>query len=61
MPSSLLVFNWFDFHLSSFSGVAVTFPVIPLHTCPGMRMLAVIIETIQVRVVTVIIPPGPFV
>ena len=41
-----LVFNWFDFHLSSFSGVVATFPVIPDYTFPGRRMLAVLIDTI---------------
>jgi len=47
-----------DFHLSSFSGVAVAFPVIPEHTFPGRRMLAVKIFTIQVGVVTAVEPPG---
>ena len=42
----VLVFNWFDFHLSSFSGVAVTFPVIPVYTCIGRRVLAVMIDTV---------------
>ena len=55
-----LVLNWFDFHLSSFKGVAVTFPMIPLYTCPGGRMFAVKILAIQVGVDTAIEPPGPF-
>jgi len=32
----------------------------PDHTCIGRRMLAVKIFTIQVGIVTVIEPPGPF-
>jgi len=54
----VLVFNWFDFHLSSFSGVAVAFPVIPEHTFPGRGMFAVKIFTIQVGPFTTIEPPG---
>ena len=57
----VLVVNWFDFYLSSFSRVAVAFPVIPDHTFPGRRMLAVKIFAIQVGVVTAVEPPGPFV
>jgi len=54
----VLVFNWFDFHLSSFSGVLRAFPVIPLYACPGRRMLAVIVDAIQVGMVTIVEPPG---
>ena len=53
-----LVLNWFNFHLSSFSGVVGAFPFVPVHTFPGGRMLAVMIDTIQVGVETIIEPPA---
>lgn len=34
------------FHLSSFSGVTVTLPCIPVHTFPGNRVFAVVIKTV---------------
>ncbi len=48
----------FDFHLSPFSGVVGAFPAKPVHTFPGSRMCAVVIETIQIGFETVIVPPG---
>ena len=53
-----MLVNWFDFHLSSFSGVAVSFPFVPVHTFPGNRMLAMMIETIQIGIKTGIEPPS---
>jgi len=53
-----LVLHWFDFHLGTFSGVAVAFPLVPVHPFPGRRMFAVMIETIQIGVETVIEPPA---
>ena len=37
----------------------MAFPFAPVHTCPGSRMLAVMIDTIQVGDDTAIEPPGP--
>ena len=42
--------QWFHFHLSSLSRVLITLPVIPSHT--------VIIEAVQVRKLTGLVPPG---
>ncbi len=58
---SALNLNCFDFHLSSFSGVVRAFPIVPVHTFPGVRVFAVKIETIQVGMETSIVPPGSFV
>ena len=54
----LLGINWFDFHLSSFSGVVFTLPVIPIHTVSIRGVLTVMIETVQVGGVTASVPPG---
>ena len=40
--------NWFDFQLSSFSGVFGALPVIPVDAFPCVRVLPVEIKTIQV-------------
>ena len=53
-----LVLNWFDFHLSSFSGIGVAFPVIPVHTFPASRVFSVKIKTVEIRNSTDFVPPG---
>ena len=44
----LLGINWFDFHLSSFSGVVITLPRIPVYTVSRGIVSAVMIDTVQV-------------
>ena len=59
---SLRGVNWFEFHLSSFKGVAVTFPVIPDDALICLRLLPLkIIAAIQVRIKAGIKPPSSFV
>ena len=50
--------NWLDFHLSSFNGVVITLPVLPVHTVSKRRVFALKIAAVQVGVVTVFVPPG---
>ena len=60
MPEVHLVhiINGFDFHLSSFDGVVMTFPVKPVHTVSIRRVFALKIAAVQVGFVTLIVPPG---
>ena len=52
--------HWSDFHLSSLDGVVISSPVIPVDTISEGGMASVMIQTIQVGVMTVSIPPGSF-
>jgi len=51
---------WFDFHLSEAQRVVVTSPMIPLHTVSVGRVIASQIETVQVGMVTFVVPPSTF-
>ena len=52
--------NRFDFHLSSLGGVLMSFPVIPVHTISVWWVFSVMIQTVQVGVMTALVPPGSF-
>jgi len=56
-----LSLNWFDFHLSSFNGVVITFPAIPVHTVSIRGVFPLEIAAIQVGSVTGPVPPGSLV
>ena len=60
MPQLHLVYiiHRFDFHLSSFNGVAMTLPVIPVHTVSIRRVMTLKVEAVQVGGVTGPVPPG---
>ena len=51
---------WFDFHLSKAQRVVVTNPMIPIHTDSVGRVIASQVETVQVGMVTITVPPGAF-
>lgn len=53
--------NWLDFHLSSLKRVMVTLPCLPVYTDSKFGMEASKIETIQIRSMTMSVPPGSFV
>ena len=53
--------NWFDFHLSSLSGVLVSFPCVPVDAISVWWVLAMVVESVQVGCMTVFIPPGSFI
>ena len=55
-----LEFKWFEFHFSSFSGIVISLPVIPVHTNTKWRVSTAMIEAVQVGLMTVVEPPGPF-
>ena len=46
LDNRFLNVNRFDFHLSTFSGVTVTLPLIPHHTSPSVGVWAFIIEAV---------------
>ena len=52
--------DWFEFHFSSFSGVVISPPVVPVHTISTWRVSTAMIEAVQVGIMTVFVPPGPF-
>ncbi len=52
--------HWSDFHLSSLGGVLKSFPVKPVDTISMWWVLSVMIQTVQVGVMTVFVPPGSF-
>ena len=52
--------EWFEFHFSSFSGIVISPPVIPVNTIRTWRVSTAMIEAVQVGLMTVIVPPGPF-
>lgn len=54
----VLGLDWFDFHLSSFHGVAMALPVIPVDPLPSLGVFAVMIKTVQIGPDTVAVPPG---
>ena len=49
-----------DLHFSSFQRVAMSFPMVPNDTHIWVWNLSVMIGAVQVRVKTVVIPPGSF-
>ena len=53
--------DWFEFHLSSFNGVVISLPVIPVHSVSKWRVSTAMIEAVQVGIMTVIVPPGPLI
>ena len=53
--------DWFEFHFSSFSGVVISLPVIPVNTVSKWRVSSAVIEAVQVGVMAVLVPPGPLV
>ena len=50
-----------DFHLGTFGGVFVSFPVEPVHAVSDRRVLTVVVQAVQVGVVAGFVPPGAFV
>ena len=52
--------EWFEFHFSSFSGIVISLPVIPVHTISTWRVSTAMIEAVQVGKMTATVPPGPF-
>ena len=57
-----LKLHWSDFHLSSLSGVLISFPGAPDNTIPKhWWVVSVMIQTVQVGVMTVLVPPGSFI
>ena len=55
-----LKLHWSDFHLGSLGGVLMSFPVIPVDTISVWWVLSVMIQTVQVGVMTLLVPPGSF-
>ena len=53
--------NWSDLHLSSFHRVVMSFPGTPVDTISIWPMFTTLmIQTIQVRMMTIRVPPGSF-
>jgi len=50
--------HWSDFHLGPLQGVVISLPVYPVHTITFRAGIFMTIDAIQVRPVTVIVPPG---
>ena len=50
--------HWSDFHLGPLQGVLGSLPGFPVHTIVGDRGISMTIDAIQVRFVTVLVPPG---
>ena len=53
--------DWFEFHFSSFNGVVISLPVIPVHTITTRRVSSAMIEAVQVGMMTAPVPPSPLV
>ena len=53
--------DWFEFHFSSFNGVVISLPVIPVHTISIWRVSSGMIEAVQVGIMTALVPPSPLV
>lgn len=53
--------NWSDFHLSFLDGVVMSSPVIPVDSISIWRVPPIMIHTVQVRMMTLLVPPGSFV
>ena len=51
--------EWFEFHFSSFSGIVISLPVIPVHTISKWRVASAMIEAVQVGRMAGSEPPGP--
>ena len=49
-----------DLHLGAFGGVVVAFPVPPVHAVSVRRVLAEVVQAVQVGPVAVLVPPGAF-
>jgi len=56
-----LKLQWSDFHLCSLGGVVMSFPVIAVDTISVWRVFSAMIQTVQVGVMTAIVPPGSFI
>ena len=56
-----LKLDWSDFHLSSLGGVVMSFPVIPVDAIGSWWVSTMMIQTVQVGVMTALVPPGSFV
>ena len=52
--------DWFEFHFSTFSGVVMSLPVMPVHTISTWRVSTAMIKAVQVGIMTGVVPPGPF-
>ncbi len=52
--------HWSDFHLSPLGGIVISFPVIPVDTISVRFVRAMMIQAIQVGVMTALVPPGSF-
>ena len=57
----VLKLHWSDFHLSSPHRVVVTFPGMPVYSISKRWVLPMMIQSIQVRRMTVLVPPRSFV
>ena len=53
--------DWFEFHFSSFNGVVISLPMIPVHTISIWRVSSAMIEAVQVGIMTAMVPPSPLV
>ena len=53
--------DWFEFHFSSFSGIVISLPAIPVHTISSRRVSTAMIEAVQVGIMTALVPPSPLV
>ena len=53
--------DWFEFHFSSFNGVVISLPMIPVHTISIWRVSSAMIEAVQVGMMTGVVPPSPLV
>ena len=53
--------DWFEFHFSSFSGVVISLPVIPVNTISKWRVSSAVIEAVQVGMMAALVPPAPLV
>ena len=49
---------WSYFHLGPHHGVVVSHPVIPVDTISEGGVIAMVVQAIQVGIMTVVVPPG---
>ena len=56
-----LKLHWFDLHFCPLGRVIMSFPVIPVDTISTWWMFSMMIQTVQVWMMTVLVPPGSFV
>ena len=59
--NSILKSYWSDLHFCSLYWIVVAFPVIPVDSISIWWVLAVMIHTVKIGIVTTSIPPGSFV